>query len=100
VRKQSHSRKIANRGDFSGRDFLDGKGYGWKVFSEMVQSIRESQENNNCNFAISQILLVAEVCIDRHQHIKSRFRESQQFAVLFSKPTRFLDCARLVAHDR
>jgi hypothetical protein len=63
----------------------------------VLQSIGQGHKNNNCDFATRQVLLVAEVCIDCDQHIKSGIRESQEFAVLFSKPACFLDCARFVA---
>lgn len=65
----------------------------------MVQSIGQGHENNNCDFATRQVLLLAEVCIDCDQHIKSSFRESQEFAVLFSKPACFLDCALVATID-
>jgi hypothetical protein len=41
----------------------------------VVQSIGQGHENNNCDFATRQLLLVAEVCIDC-EHQKQLPRES------------------------
>lgn len=54
-------------------------------------------ENYNTDSATRQVLLVEEICIHRDQDIKSRFREAQKFAVLLSRPARFLNGTTFVA---
>jgi hypothetical protein len=54
-------------------------------------------ENHNSDPAPCQILLVAEVCIHGDQYIKSSFREAQKFAILLSRPPRFLNGETFVA---
>src|ERR1700675_141966 len=66
----------------------------------MVETVRGRLKDNDGDFAARQVLLVSQVCVHRNQHIKSSFRDTQKFAVLFSGPTRFLHGAAFVPRVR
>ncbi len=61
------------------------------MLAEIFQAIRMRSENHEGNSASSQVLLISEICINCYQDIEFNFRQSQEFAILSTGPSRFLN---------
>ena len=64
----------ADMNEFTGFDFLKGQYAGRKIGAEVLETIGRRLEYHDGDSAPRQILLVAEVRIHRHQHVKFSFR--------------------------
>lgn len=62
----------------------------WKQLCENGDLI--AGEHKDRRFPAGKILLMAEVLVGCHQNIDSRLSTSEQFTVLDSGPTHFLNC--------
>jgi hypothetical protein len=76
--------RTVNSNDFTRLDFLDGQSAGGKVLAQVLEAIGRRMENHDGDIATLHILLVANIRIDRNQHIKFRFGRRQKLAILLS----------------
>ena len=75
---------------------VEGRGASRKELAQVIEPIRGRANDHNRDFASRKVLLVAEVCVQGNQHIKSIVRETQKVTVLLSRPPCFLNRATLM----
>jgi hypothetical protein len=74
----------------SGFDFAERLRTEREKPADLGESIRVSSNHYNRDFALSEILLIAEIGIQGDEYVESAFGQLQEVAVLFTGPTHFL----------
>jgi hypothetical protein len=88
---------VANLKDFTGFDFRQGENTGREVLAKMRQTVGSRPKNYHCNFSTREVLLILKIGIQGDEGIKTWFRKTQKFAVLLSRPIRFLNGGTFVS---
>ena len=61
-------------------------------WNEILKPVGPSGEHDNTNPESSEVLLVLQILIRRHEHVILRFGGAQQIPVLQPRPSPVIDC--------